>query len=81
MHCFLIRAVTADASSVTLTKWLKIVGHTLAELSACDGHHRTQSPVSDRVKSSSQAFQRRILVALPALTQSVGETVRKHVAS
>ena len=81
MHCFLIPALTADVSSVTLTKWLKIVGHTLAELGGCDGHHRTQSPVSDRVKSSSQAFQRRILAALPALTQSVGETVRKHVAS
>ena len=71
---------TGAASSAT-TKRLKYIGHTLAELSYMGVLGTNPPPSDDMVAQAGQAFQRELLRELPALTQSPGEVVRRHVAS
>lgn len=71
----------AGASSTALIRWLKITGNLLCELNFLDVVGAGPFPESDRVKRAGQAFQRKILAALPSLAASLSADVRRHAAS
>lgn len=71
----------AESESMTLIKWLKIVGNVLCELSSLDVMGSRPFPADDRVRTAGQAFQRSILASVPALAQSLAPDVRRHLAS
>jgi len=71
----------AEDGTASLTKWLKIVGNVLAELSAQGVLGCQPFPESDPIRRAGQDFQEQILGKLPRLTHSPGESVRSHAAS
>lgn len=71
-----------DGDSQAIIKKLKIYGHISAELTALDvvgqiSFDAKKSPI----KAAGQNFQRQVLSDLLHLSESSGESIRRHVAS